>query len=139
MMYHETRAVLKQHQIFEGDPTDKHQSTQGKVFHAIFAFGANIEEYLQLVIPVITESAERIDVSTSLRITAVQTIDGLAKKVNFSDHASRIIHPLVRILNDPYAAPELATAILDTLSVLLIQLGADFAIFVPMINKVSHY
>lgn len=66
----------------------------------------------------------------------MQTIDGLAKKVNFSDHASRIIHPLVRVLNDSYTAPELATAILDTLSVLLIQLGADFAIFVPMINKV---
>lgn len=68
----------------------------------------------------------------------MQTIDGLAKKVNFSDHASRIIHPLVRVLNDPYAAPELSTAVLDTLSVLLIQLGADFAIFVPMINKVPN-
>jgi serine/threonine-protein kinase mTOR len=65
----------------------------------------------------------------------VQTVDGLAKKVNFSDHASLIIHPLVHVLNDPYAAPELATAVLDTLSMLLIQLGADFAIFVPMINK----
>lgn len=98
-----------------------------------------MEEYLQLVIPVITKTAERTDVSTSLRITAVQTIDGLAKKVNFSDHASRIIHPLVRVLNDAYTAPELATAILDTFSVLLIQLDADFTIFVPMINKVRFY
>lgn len=106
------------------------------MFHAIFAFGANVEEYLHLIIPVITKTVERSDISTSLRITAVQTIDGLAKKVNFSDHASRIIHPLVRVLDDPYTAPELAIAILDTLSVLLIQLGADFAIFVPMINKV---
>jgi serine/threonine-protein kinase mTOR len=89
------------------------------------------------VIPVITKTAEGPDLSLSLRITAVQTIDGLAKKVNFSDHASRLIRPLVRVLNDPHTAPELATAILDTLSVLLIQLGADFAIFVPMINKVA--
>lgn len=96
-----------------------------------------MEEYLQLVIPVITKTAERTDVSTSLRITAVQTLDGLAKKVNFSDHASRIIHPLVRVLNDPTTPLDLATAVLDTLSVLLIQLDADFTIFVPMINKVK--
>lgn len=41
------------------------------------------------------------------------------------------------MLNDTATPPELATAILDTLSVLLIQLDADFTIFVPMINKVS--
>lgn len=76
------------------------------------------------------------DVSTSLRITAVQTIDGLAKKINFSDHASRIIHPLVRVLNNVNTPPELTVAIVDTLSVLLIQLGADFAIFAPMIQRV---
>ena len=58
----------------------------------------------------------------------MQAIDSLA---NFSDHASRIIHPLVRVLNDPYAAPELATVVLDTLFMLLIQLGAYFAILFP--------
>ncbi|KAF8309257.1 phosphatidylinositol 3-kinase [Clavulina sp. PMI_390] len=145
-------ALLK---LFDGEPTEKRQGVQTKVFHAIWAFGSNVEEYLQLVIPVITRTAERTDVSTSLRITAVQTIDGLARKVNFSDHASRIIHPLVRILGAGATGavdgapttlgvngagmggtpPELATAVVDTLCMLLIQLDADFTIFVPMINK----
>jgi serine/threonine-protein kinase mTOR len=78
------------------------------------------------------------DVAVTLRITAVQTIDGLSKKVNFSDHASRIIHPLVRVLSNPQTPPELGAAIMDTLCVLLVQLGTDFAIFVPMINKVCN-
>ncbi|KAF9509645.1 hypothetical protein BS47DRAFT_139059 [Hydnum rufescens UP504] len=120
--------------IFNGEITEKRQLTQNKVFHALFAFGANVEEYLHLVIPIIAKTVER-DVAVSLRITAVQTIDGLSKKVNFSDHASRIIHPLVRVLSNPQTPPELGAAIMDTLCVLLVQLGTDFAIFVPMINK----
>ncbi|KAE9388358.1 hypothetical protein BT96DRAFT_1004277 [Gymnopus androsaceus JB14] len=72
------------------------------------AFGANIKEYLHLVIHVIVKSYERIDGTAALRKRAIQTIDGLPKRVNFSDHASRIVHPL---------------------------LGSDFAIFVPTINK----
>lgn len=102
----------------------------------MFAFGANIEEYLHLVIPVISLTVERENVATSLRITAVQTIDGLSKKVNFSDHASRIIHPVVRVLSNPRTPEDLRAAIMDTLCVLLVQLGTDFAIFIPMINKV---
>ena len=118
---------------------EKRQATQGKVFHAMFAFGANIEEYLHLVIPVIALTVERENVATSLRIIAVQTIDGLSKKVNFSDHASRIIHPILRVLGNPKTPEELRAAIMDTLCVLLVQLGSDFAIFVPMINKVNTF
>lgn len=76
------------------------------------------------------------DMAINLRITAVQTIDGLSKKVNFSEHASRIIHPLVRVLSDANTPAELSAAIMETLRVLLVQLGTDFAIFIPMINKV---
>jgi FKBP12-rapamycin complex-associated protein len=114
--------------------TDKRQGTQTKALHAIAAFGANIEEHMHLVIPIIVRTCERADASVPLRITAVQTINALSRKVNFSDHASRIIHPLVRVLAT--AGQELRTTILDTLCVLLVQLGSDFAIFVPMINKV---
>lgn len=115
--------------------TDKRQQTQIKAFHAIAAFGANIEEHMHLVIPIIVKTCEKTEASTVLRTTAVQAIDALSRKVNFSDHASRIIHPLVRVLSLPIA--ELRAAVLDTLCVLLVQLGSDFAIFIPMIKKVS--
>lgn len=129
--------VLK---CFEGDLTEKRIQTQIKVFDAFLTFGAHIEEYMHLVIPIIVRSYERQDIVerpdslVALRKRAIQTIDGLSRRVNFSDHASRIIHPLVRVLEN--GNNELRMAVMDTLCSLVIQLGSDFAIFVPTINKV---
>ncbi|EIN09563.1 FAT-domain-containing protein [Punctularia strigosozonata HHB-11173 SS5] len=120
--------------VFDGGPlNDKRMNTQIKIFDAILTFGSNVEEYLHLVIPTIVKTCEREGASIALRKRAVQTIDGLSRKVNFSDHASRIVHPLVRVLRT--ANNELRMAVMDTLCSLLIQLGSDFAIFVPTINK----
>lgn len=124
--------------MFDAEHGDKREATQIKVFHALFAFGSNIEEYMHLIIPIIVKTIEKTDASTMLRSTAIKCIDGLSRKVNFSDHASRIIHPLVRVLSDPNSPPELRPVVMETLCALLIQLGSDFAIFAPMINKVFH-
>lgn len=121
--------------VFDGELQEKRYATQIKVLDAFLTFGANIEEYLHLIIPIIVRSYERQDASVALRKKAIQTIDGLTKRVNFSDHASRIIHPLVRVLSNPNN--ELRLAVLDTLSSLLLQMGSDFAIFVPTINRVG--
>jgi serine/threonine-protein kinase mTOR len=120
--------------VFDGDLNDKRMSTQTKIFDAFLTFGSNIEEYLHLIIPVIVRTYERADATTGLRKRAIQTIDGFTKKVNLSDHASRIIHPLVRVLEG--STNELRMAVMDTLCSLVSQLGSDFAIFVPTINKV---
>jgi serine/threonine-protein kinase mTOR len=120
--------------VFDGELNEKRMNTQIKIFDAFLTFGANIEEYLHLVIPIIVKSYERPDGTTALRKRAIQTIDGLSRRVNFSDHASRIIHPLVRVLET--SNNELRMAVMDTLCSLVIQLGSDFAIFVPTINKV---
>ncbi|KAI5120260.1 hypothetical protein M0805_004596 [Coniferiporia weirii] len=119
--------------VFDGELQEKRQATQIKVLDAFLTFGANIEEYLHLVIPIIVRSYERQDASIALRKRAVQTIDGLTRRVNFSDHASRIIHPLVRVLTTQNN--ELRMAVMETLSSLVLQMGSDFAIFVPSINK----
>ena len=122
--------------VFDGELNDKRSATQIKVFDAFLTFGSNIEEYLHLVIPIIVRTYERSDASTALRKRAIVTIDGLSSRVNFSDHASRIIHPLVRVLTT--SNNELRVAVFDTLCSLLVQLGSDFAIFVPTINKVPY-
>ncbi|KAF8659826.1 hypothetical protein AX16_001711 [Volvariella volvacea WC 439] len=118
--------------VFDGELSDKGMNIQMKIFDAFLTFGSNIEEYLHLTIPIIVKSYERPG-PPQLRKKAIQTIDGLSRRVNFSDHASRIIHPLVRVLDVPNN--ELRMAVLDTLCSLVIQLGSDFAIFVPTINK----
>ena len=119
--------------VFDGELNEKRSNTQIKIFDAFLTFGANIEEYLHLVIPIIVKTYERSDGPAALRKRAIVTIDGLSGRVNFSDHASRIIHPLVRVLNS--SINELRMAVMDTLCSLVIQLGSDFAIFVPTINK----
>ncbi|KIY73583.1 atypical/PIKK/FRAP protein kinase [Cylindrobasidium torrendii FP15055 ss-10] len=123
--------VLK---VFDGELNDKRVNTQIKIFDAFQTFGANIEEYLHLVIPLIVRAYDRLDGTTPLRKKAIQTIDVLSKRVNFSDHASRIMHPLVRVLEN--SNHELRQAAMDTMCSLCIQFGADFAIFVTNINKV---
>ncbi|KAJ6556571.1 phosphatidylinositol 3-kinase [Mycena vulgaris] len=118
---------------FDGELTEKRMSTQMKIFDAFQTFGANIEEYLHLVIPIIVRSAESSYGSVALRSKAIGTIDKLSKVVNFSDHASRIVHPLMRILER--GVHELRMAVLNTLCSLIVQLGSDFVIFVPTISK----
>lgn len=124
--------VLK---VFDGELSDKRVSIQMKIFDAFQTFGANIEEYLHLVIPLIVKAYDRLDSTTPLRKKAIVTIDVLSKRVNFCDHASRIVHPLVRVLDG--SSTELRQVAMDTLCSLCIQFGADFAIFVPTINKVT--
>ncbi|KAF8448980.1 phosphatidylinositol 3-kinase [Boletus edulis BED1] len=119
--------------VFEGELTEKRMATQIKIFDSFLTFGANIEEYLHLIIPIIVKAAERLDATTVLRKRAIQTVAHLSQRVNFSDHASRIVHPLVRVLDGQNN--ELRMAVMDTLCAIVVQLGSDFAIFVPMINK----
>ncbi|KAJ7093820.1 phosphatidylinositol 3-kinase [Mycena belliarum] len=117
----------------EGELSDKRMNTQMKIFDAFQTFGANIEEYLHLVIPIIMRSAESTSGSVALRSKAIGTIEKLSRVVNFSDHASRIVHPLMRILER--GVHELRMAVLTTLCSLIAQLGSDFVIFVPTISK----
>ena len=120
--------------VFDNDMNDKVANTQMKVFNALLTFGANIEEYLQLFVPILVKTFERPDGPLPLRKRAIQTAEGLTRRVNFSDHASRIIHPLVRVLGQPYN--ELRQAAMDCLCAFMLQLGSDFVIFVSTINKV---
>ncbi|KAJ7899711.1 phosphatidylinositol 3-kinase [Mycena leptocephala] len=95
---------------FEGELSDKRMNTQVKIFEAFQMFSANIEEYLHLVIPIIMRRPSR-------RWKAIVMVERLSKVVNFSDHASRIVHPLMRILER--AVTELRVAVLDTLCSLM--------------------
>ncbi|KAI9000239.1 armadillo-type protein [Gaertneriomyces semiglobifer] len=119
-------------QILEADTSERRQPTQ-KVLHAMVVFGSNLEEYLHLVVPVVVRLFEKLDIPLHVRKLAIQTIGQLCKKINVSDQASRIIHPLVRVLAG--LQPELRTPAMDTLCALVYQLASDFAIFIPMINK----
>jgi FKBP12-rapamycin complex-associated protein len=119
--------------VFDTDMTERHD-TSIRVLGAFVKFGSNIEEYMHLVIPVLVKTFEKPDAPMTLRKTAIHTIGTLARKVNFSDYASRIIHPFARILALP--GPELRIPTMDALCSLVLQLGQDYVNFIPMIKKV---
>lgn len=106
-----------------------------KVFNAMLSFGSAVEEYIHLILPVLLSTIERPNSSKESRKHAVITIGGLSRRVSLVDNASRIVHPLIRAL--PGADASLRDVIMNTISVLLQQLGADFAIFIPRIDSVS--
>ncbi|KYQ91695.1 protein kinase [Tieghemostelium lacteum] len=120
--------------VLHADRSLKRQPTS-KVLKALEVFGTNLDDYLHLVIPAVVKLFEQVDVTTQVRVLAIQTIGRLCKKLNFSDYASRIIHPLARVL-DVQGENELKEDALNTLCSLVYQLGSDYAIFIPMVGKV---
>ena len=125
---------------FDGDLSAKHLGDRRlkilrDILKAFYTFGSSIEDYLHLILPVIVRCFENPQAPDELRKAALRTIAQLCRKVNFSDHASQIIHPLVRSLG--HSEPELKNIAMDTLCVLVLQFGPDYAIFIPMVNKVG--
>ncbi|PWZ00165.1 putative TOR1-1-phosphatidylinositol 3-kinase [Testicularia cyperi] len=121
-------------QTLDGEITSKRQPTLLRILQAFYVFGSNIEEYLHLVLPVIVKMFERPDASLTLKRAAILTVGNLSRKVSFCDHASRVIHPLVRVL--PTGNADIRNAVMETLSALVMQLGPSYAIFIPVVNKV---
>ncbi|KAI9656704.1 MAG: phosphatidylinositol kinase- protein kinase tor1 [Trizodia sp. TS-e1964] len=105
-----------------------------KVLHAFLVFGSSSEEYMHLIIPVVVRMFEKPSQPLAIRKQAIETIGKLSRKVNISDYASKIIHPLSRLLASNETA--LKPAALETLCALIFQLGRDYLHYIPMINKV---
>ncbi|XP_055588723.1 serine/threonine-protein kinase Tor [Uranotaenia lowii] len=105
-----------------------------KLLTALQKFGNNLDDYLHLIIPAIVKLFEPIEVPFAVSLAALETINYLAEILDFTDFSSRIIHPLVRVLdNHPV---QLQTAALQTLCSIMIQLGKKYLVFVPLVNRV---
>lgn len=119
--------------ILEKDTSTRRQPSE-RVLHAFLVFGSSSEEYMHLIIPVIVKVFEKQQQPSFLRKSAIETIGKISRQVNLNDYASKIIHPLARVLagNDP----SLRLAALDTLCALIFQLGRDYLHFVGTVKKV---
>ncbi|KAK4993720.1 phosphatidylinositol kinase-related protein kinase tor1 [Elasticomyces elasticus] len=104
------------------------------VLHTFLVFGSSAEEYMHLIIPVMVRMFEKPGQPSDLRKEAIETIGKLSRQVNISEFASRIIHPLSRVLAGKDSS--LRQAALETLCALIFQLGPDYLHFVPTINKI---
>jgi FKBP12-rapamycin complex-associated protein len=122
--------------VLENDDTTL-RGPSNRVLHAFLVFGPSSEEYMHLIIPVIVGVFGNPQKPSFIRKTAIETIGKISRQVNLNDFASKIIHPLSRVLmgNDP----SLRVAALDTLCALIFQLGKDYLHFVGTVNKALTY
>eukprot|EP01104_Vermistella_antarctica_P000464 TRINITY_DN1061_c7_g1_i1.p1 TRINITY_DN1061_c7_g1~~TRINITY_DN1061_c7_g1_i1.p1 ORF type:complete len:2466 (-),score=573.86 TRINITY_DN1061_c7_g1_i1:99-7496(-) len=107
-----------------------------EIMKTLEIFGHNLEDYLHLVVPTLGDLVDDASNSVRVRMAGMQTIARLCHVLDMSEYASRICHPLARVLTHSATSPELTTVALETLCALAYQLGSDFAIFIPMINKI---
>lgn len=119
--------------VLEKDVSTKRLPSE-RVLHAFLVFGPSSEEYMHLIVPVIVGVFEKQQQPSFIRKSTIETIGKISRQVNLNDFASKIIHPLARVLAGSDSSLRLAA--LDTLCALISQLGKDYLHFVGTINKV---
>ncbi|KAI5755082.1 hypothetical protein M8J77_013919 [Diaphorina citri] len=113
--------------------TSKDRTVTVKMLCALQKFGANLDDYLHLVLPPIVRLFDSTDCPVPVCRVAMETIDHLSDTLDFTDFASRIIHPLVRSLDN---CPDCRNTAMETLCALVLQLGRKYRIFVPLVSRV---
>ncbi|CAG9112203.1 unnamed protein product [Plutella xylostella] len=103
-----------------------------KLLLAIQKFENNLDDVLQLVVPAITKLFDVKDCPASVSKLAMETIQHLSLYLNFKPFSSRIIHPIVRVLE---SNPPLRATAMNTLCALIIQLGRDYNDYIPAMEK----
>lgn len=108
-----------------------------KVLRVLELFGANLEQYLHITIPAVVRLAETPDAMMEVRIGSVSWISHMCRKLNFSEFASRLVHPLARILEGESGdVGDLWRPVMNALCSLIFALERQFLIFVPVIDGV---
>ncbi|KAL7665224.1 Serine/threonine-protein kinase TOR [[Candida] zeylanoides] len=81
--------------VFEDDKSPKRESSI-YVLRSFVVFGSNIEDYVHIIVPSIVKLFETGPIH--LRRAAIETISRLSRNVLLNDMISRIVHPLLRVL-----------------------------------------
>ena len=106
-----------------------------KVIQAFEAFGTSMDDYLYLVVPAVLAIIEREDTSLQTALTVLNQLRKMSIRLNFADMGSRIIHPLLRILENARCT-ELREEVMIMLRTLVRTFGQDYVLFVPTVDKV---
>jgi FKBP12-rapamycin complex-associated protein len=105
-----------------------------RILRNLEVIGSNLDDYLHLVVPAIVKLISQTE-SDDVRMLAVTSIARLSRILNVSEFASRIIHPLARLLQSE-ASMDLKSAAMSAICHLVFQLGTDYATFIPMVNRI---
>lgn len=104
-----------------------------KLLQALQSFGANLDDYLHLVIPPVVKLFEPNELPLNVCVAAFETVNHLAGILDLTDFASRIIHPIVRVLD---TCSDLRIPAMQTLCSMVVQLNKKYKVFIPLVHKV---
>lgn len=105
-----------------------------KMLQALQSFGANLDDYLHLIIPSVAKLFEPLsDLPLPVCVAALETINHLAGILDLTDFSSRIIHPIVRVLD---TNSDLRIPAMQTLCSMVVQLNKKYKVFIPLVQKV---
>ncbi|KAG0688350.1 phosphatidylinositol kinase- protein kinase tor1 [Pichia californica] len=118
--------------VLEKDLSPGNMSTL-RVLKSFVIFDSNLEPYIYMIIPSLIKLFEYA--SVTVRKAAIECVGRLSRNVPLNDYASEIIQPLLRLLSN-YEGTGLRTVAMTTICSLLLQMGSDFKVFIPVVSSV---
>nr|XP_046918339.1 serine/threonine-protein kinase mTOR-like [Dermatophagoides farinae] len=124
--------------VFNHDASPQKEVTM-KLLSALQNFGITLEDYFHLLI---TPILRLFDVpieqkrASDLRISAIKTIEIFCRDLSLKEFAPRIIHALVKTIDDNPHDKRLFQQAMDTLCRIVFQLDTKFKIYISLVSKV---
>ncbi|KAJ2402158.1 phosphatidylinositol kinase- protein kinase tor1, partial [Coemansia sp. RSA 2559] len=131
---HMTRVLQFLMAAVEEDTSDSLQITQS-VFGVLEILSLSLDNYLQLVMPRLVHMLDLKRAPVAIIGKCLDCVSLIVSVVDCSSFASRIVLPLVRLLQNRNAQ-SLQESVLDTLCTLMEQLQADFVLYMPTIDAI---
>ncbi|TID15752.1 hypothetical protein CANINC_004281 [Pichia inconspicua] len=117
--------------VLEHDASTGYMSTL-RILKAFVIFGNNLEPYIFMIIPSLVKLFEFSP--TNVRKATIECIGKLARTIPLDDYASEIIQPLLRLICNN-SNDQMKTIAMTTICSLLLQMGSDFKVFVPIVSS----
>ncbi|XP_012554042.1 serine/threonine-protein kinase mTOR isoform X1 [Hydra vulgaris] len=120
--------------VFNNDQSE-HQVVTCKLLTSIQKFGESFDDYLHLLIPPVVKlfDSTSAQLTKEVQLAALETLEKLCDCADLREFSARIIHPIIRVLDN---FPELRPAAMKTLAAIASQMGKSFSIFAPAVSKV---
>lgn len=110
-------------------------SVTRQVLHTFVALGNLLVDFLHLIIPGLTLFFEDLHCPPAVRKTAIGTLGQMSISIPLAEYASRIVHPIIRLLNDSTLPNDVKVTCVDVMCLLTYQMRQDFLVFVPTIQR----
>lgn len=115
----------------------------GLVLHCLTVLRPALQEHLHIVIPALIklEEEQLVDMGPDIvwQVRTIRTLSHLYRptsaQISAQSLASRIIHMYHRVLERDNVTVDLRDAVLDGICTMASQLGPDFQVFAPLIDK----